>query len=169
MANYSISKIIQQAYGEAYAGGVEEALTHLRRALQLPDQDGLLSEAVGFICFQNARYAEAADAYAVAMQTDPQDARRLYYMALSMSLANRWEDAQASLSRVAAQNPASAAPTASSCLVLLERNDIAAAREAYNRARQTLHDHPRQTAQTMGLMEQCAQAMLALSADVAQQ
>lgn len=153
-------KVVDEAFRLATRAGVDKAVELLREAIGDGDTNGNRSEALGMILYQAGRYGEAAEALERAAQRAPANMMRVYYLASSLSRAGQLEHALSTLSQVATANPYDAAPVAAQCLILAERADFAAARSAWNRAREIFASNPSQDSFAMGLLEQCSELEL---------
>ncbi len=152
-------RIIRKAYEQAAGGKVDDAVAILRESSRESDPDGRYTEAIGMILYQAGRWSEAAECLLRALQIKPGDAQRMFYYASASSRAGEWEKALRILEEEAHQDTSSVAPIATKCLILLERGETAAAREAYKHAQLRFNSHHKQDAYAMGLLEQCAESL----------
>jgi tetratricopeptide (TPR) repeat protein len=156
-------RTIRQAYKQAATGRLEDALGLLRQAAETSDPTGDYAEATGYLLFQHGAWEEARAGFARALQACPDSMSRTYYLALSLARMDHWDEAFAVLNRAAQRRPQDLAPHAAMCLLLLEKQEVAAAQGAYDAARTLLRDHPcEQNAYGMGLLEDCTEALAKL-------
>ena len=150
-------KVIVEAYRRANCGDVDGAAENLAAACRESDASGDRSEALGMILYQAGQYEEAAEALERAAQRQPENMMRVYYFASALARAGQLDMALAALNQAANANPSTAAPVAAQCLILAERADVPAARNAWDQAREIFAANPGQDRYSMGLLQQCSE------------
>ena len=153
-------KIISRAFAKAAVGGVDDAITLLRRAALASDPQGERAEAMGFILFQHSRFEESAAAFRQSLVAQPTHMTRHYYLAYALARASKWDAAMQDLDQAASLSPDDICPLCARCLLLTEKGEIPAARDCYDKAARLAADKPSaQSAYGSGLLQQCAQSL----------
>ena len=150
-------RLIVNAFRQAAEGDFDGAVERLKRAAGQDDPKGVRLEAIGFLYFQRARWAEAAEAFGESADRNVGRMVRRVYQAHAMARSGRPDEAKLMLDGLSAASPQDVSPVCGMALVLVASGDIAAAAEHYWKARQILQQYPaQQTSDGMGLLEQCA-------------
>ena len=153
-------RLIVSVFRQAAEGDFDGAVARLRRAAVEDDANGVRLEALGFLYFQRARWAEAAGAFGESAERNAGRLVRRVYQAHAMARSGRPDEARLMLEGLLAAAPQDVSPVCGMALVLVEKGEVAAAAELYWKARQIFQEYPaRQTADGMGLLEQCAETI----------
>jgi tetratricopeptide (TPR) repeat protein len=89
----------QQLLGRTYifAGKPAQAIPVLKAAIAQAPQMGSLYGELGNACLMAKKYADAADAYAKALEKDPKDATAALYRSMALEKLEKWGEAVAAL------------------------------------------------------------------------
>ena len=151
---------IVNAFRQAAEGDFDGAVARLRRAAAEDDVHGVRLEALGFLYFQRARWAEAAEAFGQSAERNAGRMVRRVYQGHAMARSGRPDEAMSMLEGLSIAAPQDVSPVCGMALVLVEKGEVAAAAELYWKARQILQQYAgRQTSDGMGLLEQCAETI----------
>lgn len=153
-------RLISHAFRDAAEGDFDGAVARLTQAAQEDDPRGVRLEALGFLYFQRSRWLEAAETFSQAAERNTGRMVRRVYQAHALAKAGRLDDARSLLEGLITAAPQDVSPVCGLAMVLVETGNVAAAAEQYWKARQILKAYPgRQTAEGLGLLEQCAEAI----------
>jgi tetratricopeptide (TPR) repeat protein len=145
IALYALVKrdaVIFRAYRIANEGRPDEALEMLRQKMATRPK-AVRAAAMGWILHRADRFAEAAEAFAVAEDMEPKTVTFSVERALAMSKIGQGETALAHLRRLRAGNPTEGGYVLATAAVLDEIGRWAEARGEFRRAEDLLAEHPK--------------------------
>jgi tetratricopeptide (TPR) repeat protein len=124
------------------AAMLDEALREFRRVADLRPSEGTAPFHIGLIALRQSRWAEAADAFRLALERGGPRPAALHNLGFALEQLGRLDEAEAAYGEAAGRARDDARIMIGWSVVALKRADFPAARERLQRARELLGDRP---------------------------
>lgn len=124
------------------AAMLDEALREFRRVADLRPSEGTAPFHIGLIALRQSRWAEAADAFRLALERGGPRPAALHNLGFALEQLGRLDEAEAAYGEAAGRARDDARIMIGWSVAALKRGDFPAARERLQRAREVLGDRP---------------------------
>ncbi len=144
----SATELYQQSFGLESAGSYSEALARMDQLAAAGEDDYLLHLRRGWLLYLNGRYADAAEAYALAVDRAPNSVEARLGQTLPLMALKRWTEAEVACREVLNLAPGNYTAMSRLAWVLFSQGKFTEAERAY---RDVLAQYPADNDMQSGL------------------